>query len=125
VQLYALEVAEKLETIGEELLAVGEMLMEPRFADEDWMVEIARHMAKIQSTHEELQDMDLPSEMAAFHERLLDATQDCFDAMDYAGSGIRNLNVADLGKAAELMTSCGTKVAELPEVLEGYMEQFE
>jgi hypothetical protein len=60
-----------------------------------------------------------------FHEGLLEGTRDCYDSMDYASSGIDNINPADLEKAAALMTSCGAKISSLPAVLEEYMGQFE
>lgn len=72
-------------TQGGVLSAFGELMMEARLADQDWI----------------------------------------YDSMDYASSGIDNLDVPDLEKATALIASCGTKVAELREMLETYVAQSE
>jgi hypothetical protein len=125
VELYVLEVAEKGMTIAEALSAVGELLMDARLLDQDWKTELAVQMALIQMTHEELQEMDVPQGMAEFHEAVLAGTQDCHDAMDYAASGLDNLDLDALETATALINSCGAKIAELPDVLEAYMAQYE
>jgi hypothetical protein len=123
--LYVLEVVEKGGTLGEELSALGELMMFPQLGDQDWMIEVALHMVMIQLTHEELEEMHVPTEMAEFHEGLLDGTQDCYDSVDYVASGIDNLNPGDLERSVVLMNSCGAKISKLPAVIEEYMAQFE
>lgn len=125
VQAYVLDAAEKAEAMGEALSAFGGLMMEPRLADQDWLVEAATHMAIVQLTHEELAEMEVPLGMVEFHRGLLEGTQDCYDAMDYASSGIRKLNSVDLDRAMVLLASCGTKLYSLPAELEAYMAQFE
>jgi hypothetical protein len=50
--LHVLDVAGKADTMGKALSAFGELVMEPRPADEDCLVETATQMVVIQLTHE-------------------------------------------------------------------------
>ena len=70
VQAYALEVAQKSVYLRDGLTAIGGLLIEPKLDDEEWMLQVATQAALIQVTHQELAAMDVPAEMAEFHEAL-------------------------------------------------------
>ena len=125
VQLYVLEMATKIQTLGESLGDLSELLQNPRLTDADWTLAIAMEITVIRLAHEELTEMDVPLEMTEIHNAILDATSDCNASMDYLTSGIDNLNVTDLETAATLMTSCSEKIEKPAEMIEEYMAQFE
>ena len=92
VQLYALEMADTGMTIADALGELGELTQDPQFGDDNWVAELVIQMVAIQVAHTQLTEISVPAEMADLHELILDATGDCYDAMDYLASGIDDLD---------------------------------
>ena len=124
-QLYLLEVVPKMEPIAKALGCLSELLLYPKYYDQDWIIAVSVEMVVIQLAHEELAAMDVPPEMVEIHSAILDATSDFSAAMDYLSSGLDNLSMADLETAAALMTSGSEKMEKAVRMAEEYAAQFE
>lgn len=121
VQLYGLEVAEKSNTMGEALQDLGQLLQNPKPGNDDWTVGVALQVTLIRSTHEELLEMDVPTEMTEVHAAVLDATADCNTSMDYLVSGIDNLNTNEIEMASTYMVQCSEKLPKAASLMEEYV----
>jgi hypothetical protein len=124
VQLYVLEVAEKGTMLGEAIGALGELMLDPQFGSDAWVLNAGAQVAAVRLSYEALEEMDVPPEMEELHKEILDATGDCYEAMDYLVSGLDNASVEDLEIAAGLIESCGEAQSEVSEKMEEYLEQF-
>jgi hypothetical protein len=69
--------------------------------------------------------MNVPPEMEGVHAAVLDATGDCYKAMDYLVSGLDNLSTDDLEMAGGLTAQCGEKLSVPTEMMEAYMAETE
>jgi len=119
---YIDDVVHELLQIADGLGRIGELLQAPDLNDQDWITDLASAVVTIRFAYEALEDMDVAPEFQDFHDVVLDATVDCYDAMDYLVSGIDNRDADDLERANELIESCTRKVSEATEMLESAQE---
>ena len=92
----------------------------PQFNDEAWLRAVGHSADVVQQAHRNLSAMNVPPEMAEFHEALLDATQDLYDGMDYLIDGATYMDAGGIQKANNLMVSGLKKMNRATEVLNEY-----
>ncbi len=100
----------KLTTLSQAVGALGELLQNPSPGNDAWRIKVATNMAVIRMTHQEIADLDAPSELRAVHTMIVDATNDCSKSTEYLASGLDHLDTTALDQASKLMISCGTKL---------------
>jgi LysM repeat protein len=120
IQMYALTIAQKMQTMADALQAIGDLTLAPDALSDDWKLQVALQLAIIQVTHQELEDMDVPPEMQEVHAAVLEATADCALSTDYLASGIDNFSTDDIEAGASLMESCGEKMQKPLEMVNDY-----
>ena len=121
VETYFNEVGPIMYDITDSLANLSDLMLDPQFLDEDWLVDVAVESAIIKYSYSRLTEITPPSEMAQAHRALLNATQDCDTSMDHLARGIDNLSESELNRAASLVVSCGDKMAEPLRLLDDYL----
>jgi hypothetical protein len=117
VAVYATEIQDPLTNIGEGLTGFGTLFQNPQLTDDAWKAQVVTEMDKIRQGHESLTKIEPPAAAEPTHEQLIDATSDCNEATNKITSGLDNSNVNEIGEAATLIVSCGTKLQTAQEML--------
>ena len=119
---YTDDVVDEVLHIADGLSRIGELLQAPDLNDQGWITDLASAVVTIRFAYEALEEMDVALEFQDFHDIVLDATVDCYDAMDYLVSGIDNRDADDLDRASELIENCSQKVGEVTEMIKSAQE---
>ncbi len=125
VMTYGLEMGTTAEAMGDGLLNLGLLLIEPELGDEQWRTEVDTYGAAVQQAHQALTEMSVPAEMTDIHNALITATADCDAAVGHIGTGLDSNSEADLLTATDLLNQCAEKMAEPGAMMEAYAAQFD
>ena len=125
VQRYTAEISQKTRALATSIVEMGVLLQNANVNDRAWSLAVALQVLAIRSTHEDLQKMTPPADLAAVHATVLEASGDCNTAMESLVRGIDNQSVEDLTAGSQLMQSCAQKLRRATEALTTYLAQNE
>jgi hypothetical protein len=116
-QNYTAIVSKDIRDLADSLVALGDLIRNPKFGDENWKIAFGVHVAIIRLTHEKFVEMTPPPELTPLHNTVLNATSDCHLSMDNLLTGLNEQNTELINEGATLMQSCAQKLREVTDLL--------
>jgi len=120
-QNYAATMAEHSSKVGEALGNLGDLMANPQFLDDEWILDVAIEITIIRLLYEEAQEIEPPNSMADIHYNYMQAMWHYNRSMDLIVEGIDTLNADLLSQATSEIETATEYIGEATELTNDFM----
>ena len=120
-QNYAAAMADHGSRVSEALGNLGDLMANPQFLDDEWILDVAIEITIIRLLCEEAQEIEPPNSMADIHYKYMQAMWHYDRSMDLIVEGIDTLNADLIYQATSEMEAGGEYINEVTEMLSDFI----
>jgi len=118
---YAATMADHSSMVIETLGNLSDLLDNPQFLDDEWILDVAIELALIKTLYDEAMKMEPPSSMADIHYKYIQAMSHLNNFVDLEAEGIGTLDVDLLDQATSELELAGEYINEATEMTEDFL----
>lgn len=112
---YYAQLSPALEAITNNLGTLGQLAQHPQLDDATWQTNAQAAIDAIATNRTTIVALQPPAELNALHADVLDAANNCGEAMNRLEAAMKTSNSTDLLEAATLGQNCATKIQHVQE----------